>query len=124
MAEIQIKTEKKRDVVDITDEVAMNVGTGAQVAHIFAAHTTCAITIADMDPGTDQDYLNAFDEMVPDIKFNHPHDPAHMPDHVLSALIGVSVTVPLKDGELQLGSWQRIVLLEFDGPRQRKIIIS
>ncbi len=68
--------------------------------------------------------LDAFRGMVPRLPYRHPHNPAHAPDHILATLIGPSVTVPVHDGALQLGVWQRIVLFEFDGPRQRDICVT
>ena len=94
------------------------------MCHLFLLHTTAALTTADLDPGTDLDLLDALDALVPKLKYRHPHDPAHVPDHILSALVGTSVSVPVKGGEALLGEWQRIVLIDFDGPRTRKIAIS
>jgi secondary thiamine-phosphate synthase enzyme len=78
----------------------------------------------DLDPGTDLDLLDAFDAIVPKLRYRHPHDPSHVPDHILSALIGTSLLVPVNDREPLLGEWQRIVLVEFDGPRKRQIAMS
>lgn len=88
------------------------------------AHTTATLTTADLDPGTDLDMLDAFDAMMPKLKYRHPHNPSHAPDHILSSIIGPSLTVPFKDGNLVLGTWQRIVLIELDGPRRRKLVIT
>lgn len=126
--ELQIQTVKKRDVADITDEVnellkkeKVNEG----IVNLFATHTTAALATADLDPGgTDLDYLDALEKIVPKLEFRHPHNPAHMPDHILSSIIGTSLTLPVVDGALVLGIWQRVVLFEFDGPRERRIIVS
>jgi len=81
--------------------------------------------LADLDPGgTDMDYLDAFSKMVPKIDFRHPHNPDHMPDHILSSLIGVSLNIPFENGTLILGEWQKIILVEFDGPREREIVVT
>jgi secondary thiamine-phosphate synthase enzyme len=122
-----IRTRKKDEVVDITETVEdslqeMNAGDGVCV--VFAAHTTCAITTADLDPGTDQDLLDALRRLLPRMSYRHPHDPSHTPDHILSSLIGPSVTVPYVNGRLALGTWQRIILVELDGPRARAVHIS
>ncbi|MDQ2885312.1 MAG: secondary thiamine-phosphate synthase enzyme YjbQ [Chloroflexota bacterium] len=122
-----IRTRKKDEVVDITETVEeslreMNAGDG--VCMVFAAHTTCAITTADLDPGTDLDLLDALRHLLPKLSYRHPHDPAHTPDHILSSLIGPSVTVPYANGRLLLGTWQRIILVELDGPRQRTVHIA
>jgi secondary thiamine-phosphate synthase enzyme len=86
-------------------------------------HTTCALTTADLDPGTDQDFLDFLSAITPDIQWRHPHDPSHTPSHLLSSLIGPSVTIPVEKGQLNLGTWQRIILVELDGPREREISI-
>lgn len=127
MIKVSVNTAKKREVLDITDlidECIQKQDKNSGLVNIFITHTTAAITTADLDPGTDQDYLNAFDKLIPQIKFNHPHDPSHMPDHILSSLIGVSLAIPFEKKQLILGTWQRVVLLEFDGPRDRKVILT
>ncbi|GAC1653518.1 MAG: hypothetical protein NVS4B12_25250 [Ktedonobacteraceae bacterium] len=58
------------------------------------------------------------------ISYRHPHNPAHTPDHILSSIIGPSLAVPYANGKLLLGIWQRIVLVELDGPRQRTVHVS
>lgn len=126
MQELSIKTTKKKQVVDITDKVNAVIKESAEgLVNLFVMHTTAALTTADLDEGgTDLDYLDAFEQMVPKLNYRHPHNPAHMPDHILSSIIGTSLTLPVKDGKLLLGAWQRVVLLEFDGPREREIIVS
>lgn len=111
-------------MIDITEQVQQAVTADASVVTVFVAHTTCAITTADLDPGTDLDLLDAVWEMIPKLKYRHPHNPAHVPAHLASSMIGPSVTVPVKDGRLVLGTWQRIILVELDGPRDRKIIVT
>lgn len=123
-----IHTKKKKNIVDITDDVerliskANNVKNG--LCHVFTTHTTAAVTTADLDPGTDLDMLDAFEHMIPKLNYRHPHNPSHVPDHIMSSIIGPGVWVPVVDGELLLGTWQRIILIELDGPRDRKIAVS
>jgi secondary thiamine-phosphate synthase enzyme len=124
---LQVSTANKKQVVDLTRrcrEELPNPKKADGLGHLFLLHTTAALTIADLDPGTDLDLLDAFAALVPKLAYRHPHNPAHVPDHILSALIGTSLWVPVQDGELLLGEWQRIVLIEFDGPRQRQIALS
>lgn len=127
MMKLTVKTTDKRQAVDITDQInqeiqKQNYKNG--ICHLFLTHTTAALTTADLDPGTDQDYLDAFEELIPKLNYQHPHNPAHTPDHILSSLIGTSLTIPVESRELVLGTWQRVVLLEFDGPRERTIIVQ
>lgn len=127
MIKFVVNTEKQKQVLDITDLInktlqEQNFKKG--LVNLFLTHTTAALTTADLDPGTDLDYLDAFEELIPKLNYQHPHDPSHMPDHILSSLIGISLTIPVEDGKLVLGTWQRVVLIEFNGPREREIIIS
>ncbi len=124
MKTLNIRTEKSKQVVDITDLVNDSLEIKNGLCHLFLLHTTAALTTADLDPGTDLDMLDAFEAMIPKLQFRHPHDPAHVPDHILSSLIGTSLTIPIENGKLVLGTWQRVVLIEFDGPRERTIKIS
>jgi secondary thiamine-phosphate synthase enzyme len=133
MQRLTFKTRKKHEVLDITDEVegvigdrspAKNSSKGTGICNLLVLHTTAALTTADLDPGTDLDMLDAFAALVPKLPYRHPHDPAHVPDHILSALIGTSVALPFEKGKLLLGTWQRIVLIELDGPRAREVVVT
>lgn len=127
MIKITIKSNLKREVLDITDLVNKEIekqNFKQGLCNLFVTHSTAALTTADLDPGTDQDYLDAFEEVVPKMGYKHPHDPQHMPDHILSTLIGTSLTLPVENGQLVLGTWQKVVLIEFAGPRERQLVIN
>lgn len=122
-----VPSRKKKEVVDITDEVndiirQQEVTNGVCV--LFLKHTSAALTTADLDPGTDQDYLDAFEEIIPKLNYRHPHDPSHVGDHINAAMIGNSLTIPILHGQLDLGVWQRVIILEFTGPREREVSIA
>ncbi|OHA49075.1 MAG: hypothetical protein A2806_01945 [Candidatus Terrybacteria bacterium RIFCSPHIGHO2_01_FULL_48_17] len=125
-SQLLVHTTKEKEIVDITDtlEELLPKKTIRGVAHLFLLHTTAALTTADLDPGTDLDLLDGFERLVPEVAWRHPHDPSHMPNHFLSALIGTSLNVPFENGKFMLGTWQRIVLVEFSGPRTRKVVYS
>jgi secondary thiamine-phosphate synthase enzyme len=128
MNRLKVLTHKKRAVLDITEQVQSELRrlypqkTG--VCHLLVLHTTAALTTADLDPGTDLDMLDAFEALMPKLRYRHPHDPSHAPDHILSALIGTSLSLIVEAGSLVLGTWQRIVLVELDGPRTREIAMG
>lgn len=124
MKKIIIETKKHRQVVDITNLVAKELVEGSGLCHLFLTHTTAALTTADLDPGTDLDMLDAYEVMFPKLNYRHPHDPSHVGDHIMSSLIGTSLTLPVENGKLILGTWQRVVLIEFDGPKERELIIN
>lgn len=125
MKTLKIQTQNPKEIIDITEKIEENLppdNSGILVIHIL--HTTAALTTADLDPGTDKDMLDAFSQMTPDLDYRHPHDPSHVGDHILSSVIGNSVTIPYKRGKILLGTWQRIIVVEFNGPRERKVTLS
>ena len=127
MQKLTVKTSESKQVLDITDlinDLVIKSSYEKGLIHLFVAHTTCALTTADLDPGTDKDILKALDAMFPKLDYNHPHDPDHVGDHVLSTIIGPDLTIPVQNASLVLGTWQRIVLIEFDGPKERRISLS
>ena len=124
MQTLTIATRKKDEVVDITDVVErqlQGIQPESGICTLFVAHTTCCITTADLDPGTDQDLLEALRRLLPKMSYRHPHDPPHTPDHILSSIIGPSLIVPSENRQLVLGTWQRVILVELDGPRRRTL---
>lgn len=123
---LQIKTQAKQEIVDITERVARVVREGAPQdgsCTIFVPHTTAAITINEnTDPAVKEDILNALGRLVPlGTQYKHAEGNAHA--HIRASLVGHSVTVPIEAGRLVLGTWQGILFCEFDGPRQREVWI-
>jgi secondary thiamine-phosphate synthase enzyme len=121
---ITIPTSEKRQVIDITDKVAREVVDKNGYVSVFVTHTTAAITTANLDPGTDLDLLDALNGLLPTVQWRHAHDPSHAPDHLLASIVGPSIVVPVKAGQLQLGTWQRIVLIEFNGAQERQVEVG
>ncbi len=128
MERLTVKTRRKRQIADITDEVsavlAKVAGGRSGVCHLAVLHTTAALATADLDPGTDLDMLDAFEAIMPKLRYRHPHNPEHVPDHILSTMIGTSLALPADRGDLILGTWQRVVLVELDGPRSRELVLT
>ena len=128
MQRLTIRTRRKREVIDITDAIqkllSRKHSDKSGLCSLLVLHTTAALTTADLDPGTDLDMLDAFEAIIPKLHYRHPHNPAHVPDHILSALIGTSVALPFRDARMILGTWQRVVLIELDGPREREIVAT
>jgi secondary thiamine-phosphate synthase enzyme len=123
--ELNIKTQTKRQVIDITDQInSALAGRASGVVVVTVLHTTAAVTTADLDPGTDLDLLDALESLIPHRPWRHPHNPEHAPDHLLSSIIGPSVTLPVQNGQLVLGTWQRVILIELDGPRRRQLVCT
>ena len=124
---IRIRTEEKKAVVDLTARVESalkesQVASG--VCTVFVAHTTAALTTGEIGEGTEKDFLDVVEKLIPRIQFRHAHDPSHAWSHMAASLIGPSVTIPVSEGSLVLGTWQAIMLVELDGPRERQVYVS
>jgi secondary thiamine-phosphate synthase enzyme len=125
MSVITVQSKTHEQVIDVTEEVAaLTASTRDGVCNLFTQHTTCALTVLTNEAGIAEDLLTVLHGLVPQAAA-YVHDAAdHVRAHVLSALVGPSVSVPVRDGRLGLGRFQRIVLLEFEGPRARSIEVS
>ena len=129
MQEIQVTTERKTQLVDITSDVRDAVGSDAQgsAALVYVPHTTAGVTINEkIDPELLDDFATALDEIVDDAwPWRHEDvDGPNGPSHVRASLVGPQVLVPLERGQLALGTYQGIFFCEFDGPRSRKVYVS
>jgi secondary thiamine-phosphate synthase enzyme len=119
---INIKTHSKVEFKEITDEVretvkVSNIGNG--ICYVFIPHTTAGITINEhADPDVVRDITMQLDSIVPQHR-NYSHSEGNSPAHIKASLMGSSVTVMVKNGDLVLGTWQGIFFCEFDGPRNR-----
>jgi len=125
MFEVRVKTSQRVESRNITDEVLSVIrGKMARILHVFTPHTTCGIVInEDADPHVMEDVLEALDRLVPR-DYSYKHLEGNSDAHVKSILTGCSVTVPFSKGSPVLGTWQGIFLMEFDGPRERKVFIT
>ena len=125
MFEVRVKTSQRVESRNITDEVLSVIrGKMGRILHIFTPHTTCGIVInEDADPHVMEDVLEALDRLVPR-DYSYKHLEGNSDAHVKSILTGCSVTVPFSKGSPALGTWQGIFLMEFDGPRERKVFIT
>ena len=112
--------------IDITGQVRKIVASGNVqngLCQIFVPHTTAGVTINEnADPDVVTDMLAALGKMVPDLPYRHTE--GNSPAHVKSSLVGCSITVPISEGRLCLGTWQGIYFCEFDGPRTRKVWVN
>jgi len=128
---IQISTKGFTDIIDITAEVAGCVersGMKSGTATVFISGSTAGVTTIEYEPGLLQDLPEALDKIAPMDRSYH-HDAAWGDgngfSHVRAALVGCSLTVPFTDGRLLLGTWQQIVVLDFDNrSRSRRVVVQ
>ena len=130
MRRISITTDRKTQLVDITAQVqdALADANGASAALVYVPHTTAGVTINEgADPLVARDLEAALQKIVDDgWPWQHVEDPdgPNAPSHVRGSLIGPQVLVPIDGGKLGLGRWQGIFFCEFDGPRDRQILVT
>jgi len=122
---IEIDTTRSAEVIDITSRIAEALHEAKifqGICLIHALHTTTGLIINEAEPGLMQDMLRALEKIVP-ARAGYLHDRiddnAHA--HLQAMLLGNCVMVPIDDGRLVLGTWQRILLVELDGPRRRRV---
>lgn len=124
---IKVRSTKREQLVEFTDEVRTRLeGAAASegLCVLYVQHTTAGLTINEnADPDVRHDMLHALRTLIPQHGMNFNHGEENSDAHIKASLMGASVTVPFQDGELLLGRWQGIFLCEFDGPRERKVIM-
>ena len=124
---LQIKTTALKQIIDLTDQVQAVIR-DAKLADglcsVFVTHTTAAITTGEIGEGTEQDLLQIVEQIIPRIRFRHAHDPSHAWSHMASSILGPSLAILVSAGQLMLGTWQSIMLVELDGPRERNVFDS
>jgi len=107
-----------RHVLDLTDDlVRFCRGRGDGLANVFAPHATAGIALMEVGSGSESDLADALERLLPrDDRYRHRHGATgHGADHVLPALVGPSVTIPVLDGTPMLGTWQSVVLVDTNG---------
>ncbi len=130
MQEINITTSKKQEIIDITNKVEAIISKSKVkegICFIYVPHATAAIIINEnADPNIQIDIINTINKIIPEHD-NYLHDRIdnNAAAHIKSSIIGVSKTIPIHNGRLQLGRWQAIMFVELDGPRHnRRVIVS
>jgi len=123
---IEVASQRRRQLVDVTSFVQEAVGAAAiadGLCHVAVPHTTAAVLLNEnADPAVGEDLLAALAASLPDVAWRHAE--GNSDAHFLSTLVGHSVTIPISGGELALGRWQAVYLLELDGPRKRELWIT
>ena len=123
---LKINSSSREQLLDITREVEADLpSAGDGVCVLFVQHTTCGLTVNEnADPDVQTDMLGFLQRLIPQNEPRFKHGEQNSDAHIKSSLVGSSVTVPYENGHLLLGRWQGIYLCEFDGPRERKVILK
>ena len=124
--ELLIRTKGKTEILDITEQIASIIGKqgGEGVCCVYVPHATAAVVINEnADPNIGLDLLDALAALVPEGKWRHDRIDDNGAAHVKAAILGPGEMIPYRDGRPLLGRWQSVMLVELDGPRQRRVLV-
>ena len=127
MLTLKVRSHQREELVEFTDQVQNRLTeSGAQegVVVLYVQHTTAGLTINEnADPDVPRDMLHALRSLIPQHGMGFHHGEENSDAHIKASLVGPSVTIPFTSGKLLLGRWQGIFLCEFDGGRERRVIM-
>ena len=126
--EFHVRTRQKYEMMDVTREVSdvvREAGAPEAICSVYVTHATAAIVINENDdPNVCRDVLDALDKLIPEGVWRHDRVDGNAAAHIKSAILGPGETIPVRDGRLLLGTWQAIMLVELDGPRDRRVVVT
>jgi secondary thiamine-phosphate synthase enzyme len=127
MQVIKVRSRQREELVEFTDQVQEKLkdsGADEGVCFLYVQHTTAGLTVNEnADPDVPRDMLHLLRTLIPQHGMGFRHGEQNSDSHIKATLVGSSVSVPFKDGKLLLGRWQGIFLCEFDGGRERQVIM-
>ncbi len=127
MTKLELKTNYKTEMIDITDMIAEEVmrrGIRDGLCTVFSPHTTSSIVLFEKtDPKLRRDFLATLSRIAP-AELEYESDGDNTPAHIKSTICGPRIVIPVKDGQLFLGEWQAVFFCEFDGPRERQFFVQ
>ncbi len=125
---ISVSSKTREEFIDITDsvqQVVKKVGVREGLCVVYVPHTTAGITVNEnADPSVSRDILAMLSRLVPANEPAYRHREGNADSHIKSTLVGFSHLLPISDLKLALGTWQGIFFCEFDGPRQRSVLVQ
>ena len=126
--EFHLRSHRQHEMIDITEGVARIVRASKAteaICSVYVTHATAAIVINENDdPNVCVDVLDALDKLIPAGVWRHDRVDGNAAAHIKAAILGPGETIPVRDGVLVLGTWQAIMLVELDGPRERRVVVT
>jgi secondary thiamine-phosphate synthase enzyme len=129
--QLRLSTDGDGDTIDITagvESVVRQAAVESGIASVFVPGSTAAVTTMEYEPGGVHDLREALDRLIPRegrYEHNRLNNDTNSHAHIRAAIVGPSETVPVRGGRLELGTWQQIVLIDFDDrPRQRTVVVQ
>ncbi len=125
MKTVVVSTSLPIELVDITaqvQDIVTEAGVVDGICSVFLRHTTASLLINENEPGLLEDIVAVVGELFPQRAYHHDRVDNNARAHLVAALMGGSLAIPIADGKLVLGTWQSIFFLELDGPRPRRTV--
>ena len=124
MQTLKFKTTKKEELIEITKKIAKLININEGLCILFVRHTTAALLINENEEGIKKDIIKILKSTVPKGNWEHNKIDDNATSHLKSTFLNSSLTIPISNKKLMLGTYQNIFLAEFDGPRERELIVS
>jgi len=128
MEKITVSTEKPQQIVDITEDLKKIVKKSATkegICFVYTPHATCAVMINEnWDPNIMLDIIDSLNSLIPQGRWRHDKVDSNGAAHIKASIIGPSETIFIKEGKLLLGRWQDVMLADFDGPKEREVLVN
>ena len=128
MQVIKVRSRQREELVEFTEQVQQKLSeleADEGVCFLYVQHTTAGLTVNEnADPDVARDMLHLLRTLIPQHGMGFRHGEQNSDSHIKASLVGSSVSVPFNEGKLLLGRWQGIFLCEFDGPRERKVVLQ
>ena len=128
MTELRVRTTASREMVDLTArvaEVVARAGVAEGLCSVYVPHATAAVVVNENDdPNICVDVLAALDRLIPAGVWRHDRVDGNAAAHIQATILGPGETIPVRHGRLQLGRWQAVMLVELDGPRDRRVLVT
>lgn len=126
--ELRIRSAAKRELIDLTarvTELVAGSGVDEGLCSVYVPHATAAIVVNENDdPNVCVDVLDALDRLVPEGIWRHDRVDGNAAAHIQATILGPGETIPVRAGRLLLGTWQAVMLVELDGPRERRVVVT
>jgi secondary thiamine-phosphate synthase enzyme len=126
--ELRVRSHQQYEMIDLTRQVAEVVreaGAAEGICSVYVTHATAAIVINENDdPNVCVDVLDLLARLIPEGVWRHDRVDHNAAAHIKAAMLGPGETIPIRDGRLLLGTWQAIMLVELDGPKERRVVVT
>lgn len=126
--EFRVRSTRKYEMLDVTrqvNDIVRQAGLDEAICSVYVTHATAAVIVNENDdPNVCEDVLAALDRIIPEGIWRHDRVDGNAAAHIKAAILGPGETIPVRQRQLLLGTWQAVMLVELDGPRERRVVVT